>query len=153
MAQTAYNLRDFETKQPAIRVARPDKKAKPRTRFNLRPIRTAAVSVVFLALIFSLLYTRSEITEMTTAIANKQDEIVELKSEYDYMNFQLESKTSLSSVEEYAVSQLNLAKLDSSQITYVTLQNENRIERAADENPWWQNLKNGFLNVLEYLTP
>ena len=153
MAQTAYDLRKFEPKEPRIRVAPPVKKDKPLKKRNWAPVRTAAMSVAFLALVFSVLYSRSQITEMTTAIAQRQEELVQLQSEYDYMNFQLESKTSLSTVEEYAASQLNLAKLDSSQITYVTLQEEDRIERAAAENPWWDNVKSALLNLMEYIAP
>ena len=153
MAQTAYDLRKFEPKEPRMRVVRPVKKDKPKKKRNWAPVRTAALSVAFLALVFSVLYSRSQITEMTTAIAQRQEELVQLQSEYDYMNFQLESKTSLSTVEEYAASQLNLAKLDGSQVTYVTLQEEDRIERAANENPWWENLKSAFLNLMEYIAP
>lgn len=65
----------------------------------------------------------------------------------------LDSKTNLKNVEQIAA-QLGLMKLDKSQITYVTLENESTIQRPESG---WQRvldlLNNGFLRLMDHLDP
>jgi len=100
------------------------------------------------------LYSRAQVTELTTQISTAQTSLSNAKSEYDYLNLQLESKTDLSSVETYAVTQLGLTKMDASQVTYLTLEDKDKAVKPKSEvKTLLDQFSNGFLNAMEYLAP
>ena len=84
---------------------------------------------LLLGLTVSLLYSYAELNEITLNVQWTQNELNEARSEYDYLSSELNSKTNLKAVEEIAGSQLGLMKLDKSQVTYITLEDENQISR------------------------
>lgn len=150
MAQPAYNLETFENREPRVRVkSKPVQKRKPK-RINWAPVKKAAVAVVFLALLFSVLYSNAQITQLTADIAVKQNELTNLKSEYDYLDTVMQANASVRTVEEYATTQLGLAKIDSNQVVYITLTNESRVEMVNNNNSVWGYVEQTFLTVMEY---
>ena len=101
-----------------------------------------------------MLYSRAQITELTTQISLTESDLSDAKSEYDYLNLQLESRTDLDTVENYAVTQLGLVQADPSQITYLTLENEDKVVKPESEvKTFLENLSAGFMNLMEYLAP
>ena len=151
MQQAAYNLKEFENREPRIRVAKPAKKiAKKR---NLAPVRTAAAGVLLLALVFSVLYTRAQNTELTSQITAQQTSLANLQSEYDYLSRSFESALSLDKVEIYAEQELGMIKMDKSQIEYISLKTQDNIVCPSDKTSLWASLKSSFMNMMEYIVP
>jgi len=159
MQQTeAYDLNTFAARAPRRRaplhVAPPVKKKRGLARFNLKAVRVVLVSTLFLGLVCSVLYSQSQVTVLTGNIAKQQQQLVDLQSEYTYLTNEMEMKTSLDSVADYASTKLGLVKLDRSQIVYVQRSPEARIVRKAGffEN-LLDTLKQGGLSFMEYLAP
>ena len=73
---------------------------------------------------------------------------VSLKSQYTYYNSTLNSKTSITSVEETA-GRLGLMKIDQSQITYIRLGESDTLERTQSAvRQWTDFIYNGAVNIL-----
>ena len=153
MQQAAYDLTTFENREqrPRLRVAR---SPKAKRRVDLSGFKIIAVVAVIFSLAWGVLYSRAQVTELTTQISSTESDLSEAKSEYDYLNLQLESRTDLETVEDYAVTQLGLVKVDSSQITYLTLESEDTVVKPESEvTTLLENFSAGFMNLMEYLAP
>ena len=115
--------------------------------------KTVAVSCVMVMLTVGLLQSQATLTQLTTQIQKTNQQLVNAQSDYNYLSGVLDSKTNLKNVEQIAA-QLGLMKLDKSQITYVTLENESTIQRPESG---WQRildmLNNGFLRLMDHLDP
>ena len=110
-------------------------------------------AVIFVSLVCSVLYSQATVTELTNKIDNSEIELSELKSEYDYLNGQVEMKTALSSVEEKATA-LGLVKLDNSQITYVYRGNTDEIVRPDTTlDSIRNNIFGGLMSFTQFITP
>ena len=153
MQQAAYDLTTFENRdsRPRLRVAHNPKAKRKRDLSGLKIIATAAV---ICSLAWGVLYSRAQVTELTTQISSVESDLSDAKSEYDYLNLQLESRTDLETVENYAVTQLGLVQADPSQITYLTLENEDKVVKPESEvKTLLENFSAGFMNLMEYLAP
>ncbi|MEG0092245.1 MAG: hypothetical protein RR846_06550 [Oscillospiraceae bacterium] len=106
---------------------------------------------VSLSLVIAVLSTNASITSCTSNIAKKQGEIVELESENAYLNFSLESRMSLNNVEEKAVGALGMVKMDSAQVEYIEIEDENKIEVTNPELK--DKLEDAMKPILSYLLP
>lgn len=155
MQQAAYDLSTFEKrdlpKTPRLKVA---KSAKTNRKFDFSGLKVVAAVAVIVSLAWGVLYSRTQVTELTTKITTAQSSLSDAKSEYDYLNLQLESKTDLSSVETYAVTQLGLTKMNASQVTYLILEDKDKAVKPKSEvKTLLDQFSNGFLNAMEYLAP
>lgn len=125
-----------------------------RTAQALRQVRIVSVTLLMIALISCYLYSQAVLTELTTDLQRTQRQLVAAQSDYDYLSGLMDSKTSLKSVAEIATSQLGLMKLDKSQITYVTLEQESVITRPESGiRRWLESFGAGLLSVADYLNP
>lgn len=129
----AYDLSMYESllEQKPEKQHTPNPQVKTVKLKNKKAFRTAvrALSVaVVLSMIIGVIYTNSQITEITTDIAAVQNEITELESEKAYLDFTLESRMSLNEIEEYAVNVLGMVKMDSTQVEYIEIESENMVE-------------------------
>lgn len=154
MAQAAYELERFADRpldvKPRMRAVRGKKQA---MKISAQAYKTVAVSCVMAMLTVGLLQSEATITQLTTQIQKTNQQLVNAQSDYNYLSGVLDSKTNLKNVEQIAA-QLGLMKLDKSQITYVTLENESTIQRP--ENGWQRVLdllNNGFLRLMDHLDP
>lgn len=154
MQQAAYDLSLFENrqrKQPRVRVKQG---GQLRTAQALRQVRIVSVTLLMIALISCYLYSQAVLTELTTDLQRTQRQLVAAQSDYDYLSGLMDSKTSLKSVAEIATSQLGLMKLDKSQITYVTLEQESVITLPESGiRRWLESFGAGMLSVADYLNP
>ena len=102
---------------------------------NKRAFKTAlsmlSIAVV-VSMIIGIVYTNSQITEITTDISAVQREITELESEKAYLDFTLESRMSLNEIEDYAVNVLGMVKMDSTQVEYIEIESENMVEFSGE---------------------
>lgn len=132
MGQAAYNFEQFE--QPKVhrefRAVQGGKRAS-RTQ-ALKRFRVTAASLILVGMVVTLLSCNARLTELTGEIQATQKELTTSQSTYDYLQGQLEGISTMKNVEEIAVDQLGMTKLDASQITYVTLENQNSIVCAEN---------------------
>ena len=89
--------------------------------------RRAAVFFVFMiAMLAAVLYNRMILTELTTQVANTRSEYESLVSENRRMQVELESKTSLRTIQQSA-EEIGMAKAESYQIEYVDLGQQEQV--------------------------
>lgn len=132
MGQAAYNFEQFE--QPKVhREFRAVQGGKKASRVEaLKRFRVTAASLILVGMVVTLLSCNARLTELTGEIQATQKELTTSQSTYDYLQGQLEGISTMKNVEEIAVDQLGMTKLDASQITYVTLENQNSIVCAEN---------------------
>ena len=132
MGQAAYNFEQFE--QPKVhREFRAVQGGKRSSRMQaLKRFRVTAASLILVGMVVTLLSCNARLTELTGEIQATQKELTTSQSTYDYLQGQLEGISTMKNVEEIAVDQLGMTKLDASQITYVTLENQNSIVCAEN---------------------
>ncbi len=132
MGQAAYNFEQFE--QPKVhREFRAVQGGKRASRMQaLKRFRVTAASLILVGMVVTLLSCNARLTELTGEIQATQKELTTSQSTYDYLQGQLEGISTMKNVEEIAVDQLGMTKLDASQITYVTLENQNSIVCAEN---------------------
>lgn len=153
MESNAYELERFAPReqQAQIRVAKTEQKTLRRA--SLRGVKIAALICIMLALICSLLYSKSITTELARNINLTEQEIVEAKSEYAYLSNEMELKANIKNIEQRAA-ELGLVKMSPSQITYVTVTKENKLVVAQNSAKIaFENVKSGFLSFMEYMAP
>lgn len=128
----AYDLSMYET----LLEPRPEKKQVPQQKKVIKiknknafknVINIMSIAVI-VSLIIGVIWTNAEITKATNSIAVAQNAITEAESEKAYMEFTLESRMSLNEIEDYAVGILGMVKMDSSQVEYIEIENENKVE-------------------------
>ena len=74
-----------------------------------------------------------------------------LHSENVRMQTEIESKSALRSVEDYAEDVLGMQKLDKSQIEYLTMQNGNMIDIPEASHNQFVKMQHAFEDFVEYL--
>lgn len=152
----AYDLDTFAAREPRerLRVAPVVKKRRRLSFLTLRNIKIIAVAVIFVTLVCSVLYSQTTATEMAGQIAMQQKVLVGLQSEYTYLSNEVEMKTNLANVEEYARTKLGLVKIDKSQVTYVERKSEDVIVRPQNDlQKMFGSVSTQAMSFMEYLTP
>lgn len=121
MQQTAYDLDRFAPPQSQVAKVKVAKKTKRRQSARALQIwRTSKFLLSLSVLVFlvsAVLYTQAAVTEVTTQIADKKQELKEEEALNTHLSFELDNKTSLRSIEERA-KEMGLAKAKSEQIVY-----------------------------------
>lgn len=158
MAQAAHDFSLFEeNERPA-----PKKKAQLRSvkggavrSEQLRRLggnfRIVLAATLFLTLAVSLLQSKATLNELTTEIQRTQSQLTTEQSTNNYLNSELNGKTSMANVEEVA-NRLGLMKMDESQITYVRLEESSVLTRKeSDVKRWTEFLYSGLLSLAERL--
>lgn len=86
----------------------------------------------------------NEITEQTKYVDMLRSENVRMQTE-------IESKSALKSVEEYATNVLGMQKLDKSQIEYLSIENGNVVDIPDRNENLFVKIKHAFEDFVEYL--
>ncbi len=151
----AYDL-SFYTDEAERHVARKEKKQSvlinAQTKFSLgRKILNVVSIAAMFALVIGVIATNAAITTYTTKIANEETQITRLESEKSYLEFTLESRMTLSEIEDYAVNTLGMVKMDSAQKKYVELESENAI--VVSESAVKERIDEVVQPILSYLLP
>ena len=128
---TAYDLSFYEAeedRQVARKQTKESRLIKAERRYSITKKIADIVSVALVAgLLIAVIATNAAITDTTVKIATAREDIVQLESQRDYLNFTLESRMTLDEIESYAVNNLGMVKMDSSQKKYVELEDQNVI--------------------------
>ena len=132
---TAYDLSRFEPKEE--RSSSPKRRRKPQYRLRQdlpRVLTMLLVMTVAIGIFGYMLYSRVQIAELSDQISTAKSELSQAQSEYDYLNMQVQSKTSLANVEEYARNVLGMKKLDNYQVEYITIQDQTPVEVDSEQD-------------------
>lgn len=114
--------------------------------------RAAIVFIMVLIIICATLYNQVALTELTSQIETAQTQLESLKNEQRRMLVQLESSTSLRTVQEIAETQLGMNKAESYQIQYVDLGCGDRVLLARERQPGLSDrIRDGCRALMEYL--
>ena len=109
-----------------------------------------AVAAMFL--LCAILNGKVEISKLYNEQSNLNKQLNSITSENTSLKTELDGKTSIQAVEDYAENTLGLQKLDNSQKEYIQLQKNNVIEVVKDDNDnVFVSVKNWFKDALEYI--
>ena len=158
MTEVAYNLETFipktaeqhdtELKTRSLRIIKNHRKAKV-----IAPIKVILASALAIAVSVIMIYSQVVLTELTSEVSFYENQLTELNTEYVRLQGELEATTSINTLEEAAETKLGLAKIDSSQVEYVSLTGTDEISVARTGGKYlikeyWDN----FVNFLaEYI--
>lgn len=153
----AYDLArfDVEARQKAIKEspkASELKIVKPR-RKKASPFKGIVVAMSAIAVCGSILYTHVMINESYNQIANEKKALDAAISEGVRLQSQIDSDMSLKNVEDYAVNELGMQRIDKTQIQYIKIKNDSVIEinnKGKNKGPVLV-LKDNAKDLLEYL--
>ena len=79
----------------------------------------------------SIVASQARITQLSGEIDDAKSELTNAQSYNDYLSTTMDQITNSTSVQQEAEDRLGLVKMDPSQVTYVRLEDESVIERAA----------------------
>ncbi len=143
----AYDSDESSMPKPKIKHKR-NLKIQPKAAFAMKFIITGFIS---LALLSAFVFGRVELSEIYSEQSSLTEELAKLQDENMSLETELESRTSLAQVEEYAEEKLGLQKLDKSQIEYVEVESDSVAEvvETEDDNIF-VSIKKWFASILEY---
>ncbi len=147
-----------DTVREAIRHENEAKGMKPRAVSLPKRISLSAVlyCLAFTALALVLLFSYLDLTVLTDQVADKQAELMELQSRESILRTEYDKRLDLSSIEEYAVNNLSMVKLERSQLEYIEIKAPEMITMISpNENEklsyYFANLTKSFNAVLKNL--
>lgn len=125
-------------------------------RSGIRRTPVAAIRVFFFAvcalvLLGGTIYGKVKTNEVYTALAVAQAEYDDLKASNVSLRSEIDGKTTVKNVEEYAEDVLGLMQLDDSQIKYVKIQTEDQVMIAEPEQSIWEKIQENFRAVWAWL--
>lgn len=138
----AYDLQRFE--EPSAETNVRAKLTVRTAQRQVHPAKIVLIAVLALLMGFTLLYSQVVITELNSQIASKQEELNTLQAENVRMKTELEGKMSLTDIEEKAIGEYGMVKPDNSQVSYVKLEQENKLETSAPK-------QNIFEKIVSYI--
>ena len=149
----AYDLSKYENAAPKLTS---DEKTKIKVRKAKPEAAGSAPRIIVLALAAGLLlglviYGKVENAAIHSEISAETKRVDILRSENVRMQTEIESKSALKSVEEYAVNVLGMQKLDKSQIEYLSLENGNVVDIPDNSDNLFVRIKHAFEDFVEYL--
>lgn len=129
---------------------------KKRSKAISKPVKPATlVKWVFVSLfvmlsLVSIMVGNIKITQLSDEITLTQKQLDTSKSVQVSLNSKLESRMSLTKVEDYAVNKLGLVKIQPYQIQYVHLTDKDKIEVSNDDSTITGFFNHVFDSILEY---
>lgn len=110
------------------------------------------LAIVIMSMFLAMATGESQLAGLYEKQSEQQTELAALIDDNATMKAEIETKTSLGKVEDYAENKLGLKKLDKSQIEYVEVPKENVVEVVKTEDEGLAvKIKNWFSNALEYI--
>ncbi len=144
----AYDLERFEQTSAAAEVRPNLTVRRQRKSQTVHPVKIVAFAVLALTMAFVFLYSQVVLTELNSAINEAQTRLSTLQGENVQMQTDLEGKMSLKEIEEKAISEYGMVKPDGSQVTYVHLERENRVEAAEKDQSFFEKIVECVQNFL-----
>ena len=102
----------------------------------------------------SIVASQARITQLSGEIDDAKSELTNAQSYNDYLSTTMDQITNSTSVQQEAEDRLGLVKMDPSQVTYVRLEDESVIERAAGTaDKFFAGIKTAALSLLGSFDP
>lgn len=117
----------------------------------LAAIRVFFLAVAALALLGGTIYCKVQTNEIYTDIAAAQAKYDDLKATNVSLRSEIDGKTTVKNVEQYAEDVLGLKQLDDSQIKYIKIQTEDEVIIAEPELSFWDKIQEKFRDVWAWL--
>ena len=136
----AYDLQRFEQHAEAPQNVRDTITVKREK--SVHPAKIVAAALLVLVMAFTLLYSQVILTELNSQINNAETRLNTLQAECVRMQTELEGKMSLKEIEEKAISEYGMVKPDGSQVSYVKMEAESRVESAEKEENIFERIVN-----------
>ena len=124
---------------------------KPKSEARLKCVKRVAFGLIAFALMFALVYGKVELSRITNEQSELMAQLAQLEENNLSLESELEAKTSLVKVEDYAENVLGMQKLDKSQIEYISLESGNKAEVSAANDNIFTDIKQTMDNFVEYL--
>ncbi len=115
------------------------------------PVAVVIVAIIAGLLLYTVILGKAQSADIHNQINELKSEVDILHSENVRLQTEIEGRTSLKKVEEYASEVLGMEKLDKSQIEYITIGNENSVEIPKQEENFFVKIKNSFNDFVEYI--
>jgi cell division protein FtsL len=150
----AYDLSLFEAREDreeieeAAQAPQEEKNAEKAKVSPAAVVRWSAAALFIVLALTAMMICNVQLTQLNDELSTSQNKLSAVQSEQVTLSMQLESRTSLSNVENYATNQLGLKKSNQSQIHYIHLADKDRV----DITPKSENIFTNLINfILEYL--
>lgn len=119
---------------------------------SISAVKSLFTAIAALCLLCAILYGKVETSKLYNNATELEKQYQILASENSRMQTEIEGKTSYANIEEYALENLGLQKLDSSQKEYIEVQNNSvtKVVENKDKNILI-GIKDWFCGVLEYI--
>ena len=134
-AEVIYDLGNFAAKTPvqhdeelrtrSLRLIKNRRQEK-----TVAPLKIILGAAAVIAICVVMIYSQVVLTELTNEVGFYENQIADLNVEYVRLQGELEATTSIKTLEEAAETKLGLAKIDSSQVEYVSLTGTDEISVA-----------------------
>jgi len=133
----------------------PQRKIEVKKTSNIKPVsavKSLFTAIAALFLLCAMLYGKVETTKLYNDVSELENQYKILASENARMQTEIEGKTSYGNIEEYALNELGLQKIDNSQKEYIEVKNNNitKVVENQDKNVLIK-IRNWFYDVLEYI--
>ena len=137
-----------------VRVVKGGRYGLSKARQFARTAGTVLVIAIFFGLFASIVASQARITQLSGEIDDAKSELTNAQSYNDYLSTTMDQITNSTSVQQEAEDRLGLVKMDPSQVTYVRLENESVIERAAGTaDKFFAGIKTAALSLLGSFDP
>ena len=130
-AEISTNNHSGSSRTPRVRVVKGGRYGLSKARQFARTAGTVLVIAIFFGLFASIVASQARITQLSGEIDDAKSELTNAQSYNDYLSTTMDQITNSTSVQQEAEDRLGLVKMDPSQVTYVRLEDESVIERAA----------------------
>lgn len=154
----AYDFSRFEAPEPqkaSAAAKQPELKVVPRRRqmAKANPLPKLGLVLLMVVMIVMTIYSQVVLSELSSEISHAQTRLTSLESESVRLSAQLTSAGSSRALEEYATSKLGLSKMESSQITYVNMHEQDRSQITAkgQEKTGAEMISGTAGEIMEYL--
>ncbi len=149
----AYDLSKYENA-----VAKPSQEEKRKIRIQKAraeaagsPVKVIVIAIAAGILLGMVIYSKVENASVHAEITELNSQVDMLRSENVRMQTEIESKSALRSVEDYAENILGMQKLDKSQIEYLSLENGNVVDIPESNDNIFLKIKRSFEDFMEYI--
>lgn len=124
-----------------------------RKRAGIRPSVMGCVMVLAVTAVY-ILFCQMQLTELSAAVGERNDRLNELSAENVSLTTKQMNSMNMDEVEEYAVNNLGMVKMDNSQIEYVELTNPDTVtvaDNGMSLGSLFAGLARSFSAIVEYI--
>ena len=151
-AEISTNNHSGSSRTPRVRVVKGGRYGLSKARQFARTAGTVLVIAIFFGLFASIVASQARITQLSGEIDDAKSELTNAQSYNDYLSTTMDQITNSTSVQQEAEDRL--VKMDPSQVTYVRLEDESVIERAAGTaDKFFAGIKTAALSLLGSFDP